>query len=234
MTDFSSRPFPFQIVGFDLDGTLLDTGDDLGMALNHVLGRLGRPAVPLSQVRGLIGGGARMLLERGLAHTGGLPPKDELRPLHEELIAFYRANLSRHTRLYPGLEAMLDTLADRGVQLGVVTNKMESLAVPLLDELGLSARFATIIGGDTLGPGRSKPAPDLLLEMARRLGGGSAAYVGDTTYDTRAASAAGMPCVAVSFGFNDEPVESYGADAVIDHFDQLVPALERLAPVAAA
>ena len=223
--------FPFRIVGFDLDGTLLDTGDDLGVALNHVLAGLGREPVPLSEVRSLIGGGARMLLERGLARTGGMLPPPEMRPLHEQLIGFYRENIATHTRPYPGLEPMLDDLAGRGVQLGVVTNKMEALAVPLLEAMGLSHRFATIIGGDTLGPGRSKPAPDLLLEMTRRLGGGSVAYVGDTTYDTRAASAAGMPCVAVSFGFNDEPVESYGADAVIDHFDELVPALQALAGV---
>jgi len=223
--------FPFRIVGFDLDGTLLDTGDDLGVALNHVLAGLGREPVPLSEVRSLIGGGARMLLERGLARTGGMLPPEQMRPLHGELIAFYRENIATHTRPYPGLEPMLDDLAGRGVQLGVVTNKMEALAVPLLEAMGLAERFATIIGGDTLGPGRSKPAPDLLLEMTRRLGGGPVAYVGDTTYDTRAASAAGMPCVAVSFGFNDEPVESYGADAVIDHFDELVPVLQALAGV---
>lgn len=223
--------FPFRIVGFDLDGTLLDTGDDLGVALNHVLAGLGREPVPLSEVRSLIGGGAKMLLERGLARTGGMLPPEQMRPLHGELISFYRENIATHTRPYPGLEPMLDDLAGRGVQLGVVTNKMESLAVPLLEAMGLAKRFATIIGGDTLGPGRSKPAPDLLLEMTQRLGGGPVAYVGDTTYDTRAASAAGMPCVAVSFGFNDEPVESYGADAVIDHFDELVPVLQALAGV---
>ncbi|MFC3173975.1 HAD-IA family hydrolase [Novosphingobium bradum] len=228
MTDF-----PFRIVGFDLDGTLLDTGGDLGMALNHVLTGLGRPAIALGEVPGLIGGGARMLLERGLARTGGALPEADLAPLHAELIAYYSANIARHTRPYPGAEAMLDALAARGVTLAVVTNKLEHLAVEVLEAVGLAGRFATIIGGDTLGPGRSKPAPDLLLEMARRLGDGPAAYVGDTTYDTRAAAAAGLPCVAVSFGFNDEPVASLGADAVIDHFDGLVPTLEALAVVAA-
>jgi len=225
MTDF-----PFRIVGFDLDGTLLDSGDDLGVALNHVLARLGRETVPLAEVRGLIGGGAKMLLERGLQRTGGLLPADEMRALHHELIDFYADNIAHHTRPFPGAEAMLDDLAARGVAVAVVTNKMERLAVALLDALNLSNRFATIIGGDTLGPGRSKPAPDLLLEMTRRLGEGPAAYVGDTTYDTRAAAAAGMPCVAVSFGFNDAPVATLGAAAVIDHFDALVPSLTSLAP----
>jgi len=220
--------FPFAIVGFDLDGTLLDTHADLGEALNHALTRAGRSPVPTSAVRDLIGGGARLMLERGLAMTGGPLPEDEVRALHRELIAHYRENIAVHTALFPGGAAMLDALEERGARLAVVTNKLESLAVRLLDELGLSARLATIIGGDTLGPGRSKPEPDLLHEMVRRLGGGRAAYVGDTTFDTGAARAAGLPCVAVSFGFNDVPVDALGADAVIDHYDELVPALERL------
>jgi phosphoglycolate phosphatase len=103
----------------------------------------------------------------------------------------------------------------------------------VLDELGLSPRFYTIIGGDTLGPGRAKPARDQLDEMIARAGGGRAAYVGDTTYDTRAALAAGLPCVAVRFGFNDLPAEDMGANAIIDHFDQLIPALEGLESVRA-
>ncbi|WP_298200647.1 HAD-IA family hydrolase [Novosphingobium sp.] len=220
--------FPFRIVGFDLDGTLLDTHGDLGAALNHALGLAGRPPVAVAQVTELIGGGARQMLDRALALTGTVPPDDEVKALHRELIAFYRENIAVHTRLYPGGEAMLDGLAARGVQIAVVTNKLESLAVRLLDALGLSSRLATIIGGDTLGPGRAKPAPDLLHEMIRRLGGGAAAFVGDTTYDTRAAAAAGLPCVAVRFGFNDVPVETMGATAVIDHYDALIPTLERL------
>ncbi|HET9629133.1 MAG TPA: HAD-IA family hydrolase [Novosphingobium sp.] len=221
--------FPFRIVGFDLDGTLLDTGADLGLALNHVLDRLGRPPVPLGEVPRLIGGGARLLLERGLARTGGAVAEEEMPALQAEFISFYRANIARHTRPYPGAEAMLDELAARGARLAVVTNKIEALALEVLHAVGLESRFATIIGGDTLGPGRAKPAPDLLLEMTRRLGNGPAVYVGDTSYDTRAAAAAGMPCVAVSFGFNDEPVAQLGADAVIDHFAALVPALAELA-----
>lgn len=221
--------FPFQIVGFDLDGTLLDTGADLGLALNHALASAGRAPVPLAQVRDLIGGGARMMLDRGLARTGGVPPPDEVEALYAVLIAYYRANIAVHTRPYPGTEAMLDDLADRGVALAVVTNKAHDNALLVLDALGLTARFATILGGDTLGRARAKPAPDLLLEMHRRLGGGPAAFVGDTTYDTRAAAAAGMPCVAVSFGFNDAPADALGATAVIDHYDALVPTLANLA-----
>lgn len=220
--------FPFAIVGFDLDGTLLDTHADLGAALNHTLGLAGRPPVPVAQVLDLIGGGARVMLDRALALTGHVLPEAEVSDLHRQLIAFYRDNIAVHSRLYPGGAEMLDALDARGVKIAVVTNKLESLAVQLLDELGLSSRLALILGGDSLGPGRAKPAPDLLYEMIARLGGGNAAFVGDTTYDTGAARAAGLPSVAVSFGFNDRPAHELGADAVIDHYDELVPALQAL------
>ncbi|MEY4160940.1 MAG: hypothetical protein RLZZ136_1561 [Pseudomonadota bacterium] len=219
--------FPFKIVGFDLDGTLLDTSGDLGMALNYTLRRIGRPEVPLDQVSNLIGGGARMMLDRALALTGGTDGLDK-KALHHVLLTYYEANIAVHSCLYPGTEAMLDDLANRDVKLAVVTNKMERLARHLLDTLGLTQRFVTIIGGDTLGPGRAKPEPDMVLEMISRLGGGRAAFVGDTTYDTRAASAAGIPCVGVSFGFLDAPLEQLGATATISHYDKLIPTLMQI------
>jgi phosphoglycolate phosphatase len=218
--------FPFRIVGFDLDGTLLDTEADLAAAVNHALGLAGRSVIPAGAVRNLIGGGARKMLARALALTGEVSDT-EFAALYKELLSFYEANIAVETRPFPGVEAMLDALAARGVKLAVVTNKFESMAVKLFGELGLASRFYTIIGGDTLGPGRAKPARDQLDEMIARAGGGSAAYVGDTTYDTLAAKAAGLPSVAVSFGYNDLPPGELGADAVIDHFDELVPALDR-------
>jgi len=219
--------FPFKIVGFDLDGTLLDTEADLGAAVNHALALAGRPPVPAGEVRSLIGGGGRKMLHRALSATGGVP-EAEFQALYLELLRFYEANIAVHTRLFDGGEAMLDDLAARGVRLAVVTNKLEALAVKVLDELGLASRFYTIIGGDTLGPGRAKPERDQLDEMIARAGGGRAAFVGDTTYDTLAAKAAGLPCVAVSFGFNDLPPQELGASAVIDHYDALVPTLQSL------
>lgn len=222
--------FPFAIVGFDLDGTLCDTAWDLGIALNRTMELLGRPAFALDEVRRFIGGGTGQMLRGALAETGGFDPA-ELPALQERLFGFYAEALAVHSRLYPGGEAMLDALAARGVHIAVATNKREAFAVQLLDELGLSPRFATVIGGDTLGPGKAKPAPDMLHEMVRRCGGGRAAFVGDTTFDVGAARAAGLPVVAVSFGFNDLPPHALGADAVIDHFDALVPALVQLGSV---
>ncbi len=223
MTDF-----PFDIVGFDLDGTLLDTHGDLGAALNHALTVAGRPAVPIEEVRGLVGGGSGRMLGNALERTGGRVSDEEFAGFHRALLDYYEANIAVHSCLFPGGEAMLDALAERGAKLAVVTNKLERYAVRLLEELGLSSRLFTILGGDSLGQGRAKPSPDLLYEMVARGGGGRAAYVGDTTFDTGAAKAAGMPCVVVSFGFNDKPPQALGADAVIDHYDELVPALERI------
>lgn len=225
--DYSHAPFPFDCVGFDLDGTLLDTLADLGHALNHALGTIGRAPIPIGEVRGLVGGGTGQMLRAGLERSGGY---DEamIAPLTETLVAFYARNIARHTALYPGGLAMLDALAARGVKLAVATNKREALARQVFDELGLLPRFAVLIGGDTLGEGRAKPRPDMLHEMVRRTGARRAAFVGDTTYDVGAARAAGLPVIAVSFGFCDRPPHDLGADAVIDHFDALIPALAAL------
>lgn len=221
--------FPFAIVGFDLDGTLLDTHEDLGHAVNHALALAGRAAYPIDSMRDLIGGGAKMMLWRALSETGGEPAPEVFKPLYKELLSYYEANIATHTRLFPGGEAMLDALAARDVAMALITNKFEYLARHLLTELGLIDRFYIVLGGDTLGPGRSKPAPDQLLEaLSRAPVQGRAAYVGDTTYDILAAQAAGWPSVACSFGFNNLPPHELDASAVIDHFDDLIPTLERL------
>ena len=216
---------PFQIVGFDLDGTLLDTSRDLGAAVNHALARIDRAPVPLEQVSGLIGGGARLMLSRALTLTGGDAGIDQ-EALFGDLLAFYEANIAVHTALYPGGAAMLDALAAAGVKIAVVTNKRQHMTDKLFAELSLTDRFACVIGAGTY---PLKPAPDALYAMVERCGGGRAAFVGDTTFDTGAARAAGLPSIAVSFGFCDAPPHKLGADAVIDHFDELVPALRRFA-----
>jgi phosphoglycolate phosphatase len=215
---------PFDIVGFDLDGTLLDTSGDLGAAVNHALSLVGRPSVAREDVMGLIGGGARLMLQRALVLTGGEEGFDQ-EALFAELLRFYEANIAVHTALYPGAAEMLDSLAASGIKLAVVTNKREPMTRLLFDTLGLTPRFASIIGAGTY---PLKPAPDALHAMVAQCGGGTAAFVGDTTFDTRAARAAGLPSVAVSFGFVDAPVGELGADVVIDHFDALVPALRDL------
>jgi phosphoglycolate phosphatase len=219
--------FPFTMVGFDLDGTLVDTQGDLGVALNHALGLIGRPAIPLDRVEHLIGGGTRRMLTRALEETGGMLPGAEFAALYPEVIAHYEVNIAVHSRPYPGCLDALDALAELGCALSVVTNKPERLAAKLLDELGLFGRFAALIGGDTAA--FPKPHADPIDEAIARCGGkGRFAMVGDSTFDIGAARAAGVPAVALSFGYNDVPIDELGADIVIDHYDELVGALRKL------
>ncbi|WP_331251141.1 HAD-IA family hydrolase [Rhizorhabdus dicambivorans] len=217
--------FPFDVVAFDLDGTLADTAPDLTAALNHALGVLGRPPVPAGDVRHMVGHGARALLQKGLAATGEMTEAlvDQGFPI---FIDYYLDHIADGSTIFPGLNEALDRLSARGVKLAVCTNKQEKLALRCLDELGWGSRFDAVIGGDTLPVRKPDPAP--LFEAIARCGGGRAAYVGDSITDTDTGRNANIPTVAVSFGFSDRPVEQLDATALIDHFDDLIPTLERL------
>ena len=218
--------FPFDVVAFDLDGTLADTAPDLTAALNHALGVLGRPPVPPEDVRHMVGHGARALLQKGLAATGEMTEAlvDEGFPL---FIAYYLDHIADGSTIFPGLNAALDRLAALGVKLAVCTNKQENLARRCIDELGWANRFDALVGGDTLPVRKPDPAP--LFEAIARCGGGRAAYVGDSITDTDTGRNANIPTIAVTFGFSDRPHDQLGATALIDHFDELIPMLERVA-----
>ncbi|MBN8815192.1 MAG: HAD-IA family hydrolase [Sphingomonas sp.] len=209
--------FPFDIVGFDLDGTLVDSAGDLAAAVNHALSAAGRPPFAVEQIRPMIGGGARLMLQTALRASGGDEQLDALLPV---LLAYYEANIAVTTRPFPGVTAALDALAARGVTLAIVTNKRERFTDLLLGELGLTDRFACIISGDTI-PGKAKPDPEPIVEMIRRCGGGRAAFVGDSRYDVEAARAAGVP-VAV---FGQDAL----GDAAFGDYRHLIPKLESLA-----
>jgi phosphoglycolate phosphatase len=217
--------FPFDVVAFDLDGTLADTAPDLAAALNRTLAALGRPGVPPESVRNLIGHGARALLRRGLAATGEAPEAMVERgyPL---FLDHYGAHICDGTAAFDGIEEAFDQLADAGASLAICTNKPEALTLRLLEALGWRGRFDSVVGGDTVGLRKPDPAP--LLAAIGRAGGGRAAFVGDSITDADTARAAGVPFVAVSFGFSDRPAAQLGADALIDSFGELVPALRRL------
>jgi phosphoglycolate phosphatase len=222
-----TQKIPFDIVGFDLDGTLLDTSGDLAAAVNHTLTLAGREPLSVEEVKPMIGGGAKMMLEFGLKATGGIP-EEEFKPLYRALLEYYEANIAVYTRPYPGVIAVLDQFDAWGVKYAVVTNKFESLAVKALGELGLLERQVCVIGGDTLGPDRAKPKADPIIEMIARCGGGKAAFIGDSIFDTASARAAGIPSVACSFGFLMHSIEEMNPDAVIDHYDELIEVLRGL------
>ena len=218
-------PLPFRTIAFDLDGTLADTSPDIAAGVNRVLAHFRRAPIPAETVCGLIGDGAKSLLRKALSVAGEAPEAmvDEAYPLY---LDFYAADICRGTKPYPGVEAALDALAARGVALALCTNKPERLTALLVEALGWEGRFAAFVSGDSL-PTR-KPDPAMLHEAIARAGGGPAAYVGDSMVDADTARAAGVPFVAVSFGFTDRPAGTFGADAVIDHFDALLSALAQL------
>jgi phosphoglycolate phosphatase len=218
---------PFDIIGFDLDGTLVDTSGDLTAAVNHVLSSVGRPTLSAETVKQHIGGGAKLMLQQGLEATGGIPDGD-FKPLYRRMLAYYEANVSVHSRPFDGALKLLDELDAMGVRYAVVTNKFESLAVKLLNDLNLAHRMGCILGADTLGKENAKPSGAPIFEMVKRCGGGRAAYIGDSIYDIMAAKNANVPSVAVSFGFLHGPVEEMGADAIINHFDDLIAVLRNL------
>ncbi len=219
--------WPATIV-FDLDGTLVDSAADLTAALNAALADAGRPAVDPATVRHLVGHGARALIERGLALSGGGSEAEMARAL-PVFLAHYRTHVADATRPYPGCEAALDRLAARGARLAICTNKPVALSAALVAALGWTGRFVANLGGDSL-PVR-KPDPAHLLATIAAAGGDPAdsVFVGDTAVDVATARAASVPVIACGFGFADLPASELGADAVIERFADLEAAIARVA-----
>lgn len=232
---------PFEAVGFDLDGTLLDTFRDLGAAVNHALALGGFAPVPMESSQDLIGGGAKIMLARAVNDQGGLPgglEGDDFRSLYKAMLRFYADNNAVYTKPYPHARDVIAGLAARGVKMAVVTNKFESFARSILTELDFLEPFETVIGGDTMGKGpdgafRSKPHADPVIEARKRCATdpgnpGRFVFVGDSSYDVKAARAASVPVIAAGYGYCDAAPAELGADAVIDSLDQLIPALGAL------
>ncbi len=216
------------LVIFDLDGTLVDTAPDLCAALNHALAELERPPVDAATVRHLVGHGARALIERGLALSGGGSDAEAARAL-PLFLSHYAAHIADASQPFAGAEAALDALAAAGVVCAICTNKPVGLAEALLDALGWQGRFASVLGGDSLAVRKPDAAHVIAAAEAAGQPLAGAAFVGDTAVDVGAARAAGVPVIVVGFGFADGSPRALGADAVIDHFDDLLPALQRLA-----
>lgn len=217
----------FDLIGFDLDGTLVDTATDLAHATNHALALAGRPALPVEMVRGFVGNGARRMLIRALG-VDGAGDEELASQLLPELLGYYAAHIADHSRPYDGVEDALDRFAAEGVRLAICTNKREDLARALIDAIGWTDRFAVIVGGDTAGALKPDPAP--LAAMIEKAGGERTLFVGDSDNDTRAAQALGLPVVLFTSGYGPEhDPASLGADAIIGHFSELYPAVTRLA-----
>ncbi len=222
------------IAVFDLDGTLAETAGDLIGTLNALLTREGLPELPLAEARDLIGAGAKALIARGFAVAGATLTPERHDQLFLDFIAHYGRHICEKSYLYPGLVEALDRLEAEGFRLAVCTNKVEGLAVDLLEKLGIAGRFAAICGRETFP--FHKPDPRHITQTIARAGGdpARAVMVGDSRADIDAAKAAGVPVVAVTFGYTDTPVDQLRPDRVISDFAELVGAVEALMPRKAA
>lgn len=212
---------------FDLDGTLVDTAPDICAALNWVLEKRRLPPIDPASVRTMIGDGAAKLVERGLAAAGAQSP-DVQQAAVADFLTHYQDNISRLSRPFPGAVDALAALKASQYRLAVCTNKLERFTVKLLDDLNMTHFFDAIVGGDTLGV--QKPDARHLLGTLQRLGAeaANAAMVGDSANDVSAARNAGVPVIAVSFGYTKVAPQQLGADRLIDSFSELLAALRAL------
>jgi len=214
------------LVMFDLDGTLVDSVPDLAAAIDQTLVLLGLPAAGIEQVRDWVGNGARVLVRRALA--GGLQHEhiDDARA-EQALELFMQLYATSHglTRVYPGVREALDWLREQKVELAIVTNKPERFVAPLLDEKGLGGYFRWIIGGDTLPQQKPDPAALRHVLQLARIEAGQALFIGDSRSDVLAAKAAGVACVALTYGYNHgRPIAEENPARVLDNLRELLPA----------
>ncbi|MBI3768965.1 MAG: HAD hydrolase-like protein [Deltaproteobacteria bacterium] len=203
---------------FDLDGTLVDTKDDLAEAVNVTLRELGLPPEDPHTLWGYVGHGARALLERALGaeHTHLLEPGVAI------FMPWYRAHLLDHSVLYPGLGAVVETLAEEGVLFSVLTNKPEDMSRAIVDGLGLGALFPRLVGGDTLAA--KKPDPSGLLRLIGDTGVPAARtlMIGDSPIDVTTGRNAGVATCGVLWGFSGPSVRESAADVLIAAPDELL------------
>jgi len=209
------------LIVFDLDGTLIDTAPDLVETLNVIFAREGLKPLPYAVARNLVGGGAKAMIVRGIEAEGVRFGPAKLEQMFADFVTYYSEHVADRSRPFPGLTEVLDSLAERGCQFAVCTNKLESLSVLLLDRLGLAERFAAICGPDTFRV--QKPDPEILRRTIAAAGGTlkQTIMVGDSTTDIQTARAATVPIIAVDFGYSERPIGEFGPDRIISHFAEL-------------
>ncbi len=216
---------PLRAVLFDLDGTVLDTAPDMVGALNALRRQENLAPLPFDTVRAYVSHGAARVVKAGFPAAG----PEELAALQKRFLGIYREALSSGTRLFPGMDEVLQRMAERGLLSGIVTNKAAWLTEPLLAQLGLRARFACVVSGDTVSERKPHPLP--LLHAAKLAGVApqECIYVGDAERDVQAAHAAGMPALVAAYGYlePEENWRAWGGEAGLMEPLDLLPWLER-------
>lgn len=223
------RTFRASGVIIDLDGTLLDTVADLTAAVAAMLADLGRAPLPQDRVAHYIGKGAEVLVHRAATDSfDGLLPEAEFDRAIASFRRHYARENGRSARLYPGVAEGLDRMREKGLRLAVVTNKPEAFTLPLLERTGLDRHFELVVGGDTLA--RRKPDPMQMLHVCARfdLPPERIVAIGDSVNDAAAARAAGMPVLAVPYGYNEgADVRTLDVDAIVDSLLEASRLIER-------
>ena len=212
---------PYHGVFFDLDGTLADTAPDLVAATNQLLSARNLPLKPYEQLRPCASAGARGLIGGAFGIDTKHP---DFIPLRDEFFANYEKALFVHSKLFEGMEHLLNQLESAQLPWGIVTNKSERFTNPLIELMGLSQRSISTVSGDTTP--HSKPHPEPILHAARiaNLDPNKSLYVGDDIRDVIAGKAAGMKTVAAAYGYCgcEEPPEAWGADFIIQTPQELL------------
>jgi phosphoglycolate phosphatase len=223
---------PVPTIVYDLDGTLADTAEDLMATLNWLLAREGFTPLKVESAGSLLGAGARGLIKSGFAASGRSLDPEAIERLFRDYLEHYNAHILVRTQLYPGVDKALAAFDRAGWRQAICTNKIERSAKLLIQKLGIANRFAFVCGQDTFGIGKPDAKP--LLGTIAAAGGvrEHAVMVGDSGTDIKTARAAGVPVIAVDFGYADVPVKELGPDRVISHFDQLMEACDALLAVA--
>jgi phosphoglycolate phosphatase len=218
---------PLRALIFDLDGTLVDTAPDLLLATNHALSLVDRPGVSMAQLRSFVGHGAMKLIERGVAATGPELDTATIKRLHAALLDYYGNNIAVGSHMFDGLENLLTRAERAGLKLGVCTNKVEHLSNKLLKKLGQGSRFTAVVGGDTLPVMKPDPAPYFAVVEQLGVSPADTLMFGDSETDIRTAQNAGVPVIAVTFGYTPTPVQAFAPTHIIDHYDEAWPIVQR-------
>ncbi len=211
---------------FDLDGTLVDTAPDLIHTLNHLLAAENCPPAPEPLMRTMISLGARAMIDKGFELAQNPRSAPQLDELTKRFIAHYSDHIAVHSQPFPGVIKTLEQLSQRGLPLGICTNKSEALSRRLLESLDMDHYFSALIGVDTLAV--KKPHPGHILGTIKALGMSpeQAIMIGDSETDIKAAQAANIPVIAVDFGYSPEPVANFHPDAIVSHYDDLLVILD--------
>ena len=219
----------FDTVIYDLDGTLIDSAKDMQVAVSRVLADHGLPPVTEDDVRIFMGQGSKVTMDKAFTKYGKTLDDEALSAVTREFVRYYEADPVGHTTAFAGVPEVVGRFDKLGLKQGVCTNKFERPSRMILEHLKLMPPIAALAGADTF-PVR-KPDPRHILMLLERMGRtpGKAVMVGDSIHDVEAAHAAGLPAVLVSWGYTARPASELGAEAVIERFDALPQALERLA-----